>query len=428
MGKIFFYILVFGGGLCAVFYPWIGVCLAYLFIILTPQNIWWWNFQGLRPVFYILAPTILGFVLSLIQGKIDIEAIKNRRNFYLFVLWLFFVLSYYFGPYMGKPSPYWFHDPNWVFNLIHKIFILYFIAVSCINDKRKIKFLSLVMLVSVIYLIYWANTQYFVYHHYGRIGGPVGTSGGSIYKDQNDFAMFFVTGLPFIYYFGWYLKNKPLRYALWFIIPFGWHAIFLTGSRGGLLGLCAIILVAALRSPKKNIGLALIPLFIVAFIWQAGSVMKQRSSTITQYEQESSAQSRIDAWKAATRMIISHPFFGVGLSAFGTAFSDYSNKRPREVHNTFLQIAAESGIIAGLMYLLVIWTNIKDLLRNSKIIGKDEKTDFLFYLNEALLTSIIGFAVCSMFLSLQVYEIFYYLCVLINTTRYLSSRYQQTYQ
>ena len=122
-------------------------------------------------------------------------------------------------------------------------------------------------------------------------------------------------------------------------------------------------------------------------------------------------------------MTLHHPLFGVGLSAFGPAFPDFSDESPRQAHNTFFQIAAESGIIAGLMYLLVLWTNLKDLLRNSRILREqDDKSEFLIYLNEALLTSLIGFAVCSMFLSLQVNEIFYYLCLLTNSVSYCSMR------
>lgn len=423
MGKIVLYLVLGVGAIGALMQPWVGVCLTYLFVILNPQHIWWWHFEGVRPVFFILLPTFIGFAIALIQKRLDFDIIKNKRNFFLATLWMFFVLSYFFSPYIGKPSPYWFHDPEWVFSLANKIFILYFVACLCINDEKKLRYLVIIFVISVAYLIYWANAQYLLLHRYGRIGGPAGPSGGSPLKDQNAFAMLFVVGLPFFYYMGWQFKKTIFRYALWLVIPFGWHAVFLTGSRGGVLGIGVTILVASLRSPRKIIGLILIPLFIVAFMWQAGPIMLERSATITQYEQEGSAQGRINAWKAATRMIISYPLFGVGLSAFGPAFPDFSDEKPREAHNTFFQIAAESGIIAGLMYVLVLWSSIKDLLRNSKILrGQDNQSELLIYLNEALLTSIIGFAVCAMFLSLQFYEIFYYLCVLTNSVSYCSMR------
>ena len=423
MGRLLLYGILIGGGGTAIFRPWLGVVLAYLFIILTPHNIWWWNFQGVRPVYWVLIPTFIGFILALMQGRVNLDIIKNKRNFYLLILWIFFILSYFFGPYIGVPSSHWWHDPKWTLNLINKIFILYFVACLCIDDKKKLKYLALVMVVSVVYLIYWANDQYLSYHRCGRIGGPAGPYGGGIYSDENAFAMLFVIGLPFLYYAGWYFKNKFLRYGVWLIIPFGWHAIFLTGSRGGLLGLAVTILIAAFRSPKKLIGVLVIPLFIVAYVWQAGSIMKERADTISEYKQESSAEGRINAWKAATKMINANPVFGVGLSAFGTAFADFSDKQPREAHNTFFQIAAESGVIAGLAFLLVLWRNLADLWRRIRAnVDEAKRDDFLYLVKEALLVSFIGFATCAMFLSLRVYEIFYFLCVLTNSITYLSKK------
>lgn len=425
MGKLLLYAILVVGAFAALIRPWIGVCLAYLFILLTPQNIWWWNFQGLRPVYWILLPTIIGFFISCVRGYCNFHLIKNNRNIYFLILWLFFILSYYFGPFVNISSNYWFRSPEWTFSLINKIFVLYFIASILIDNEKKLKYSVTLIIITVIYYIYWANAQYLFYHHYGRIGGPKGLSGGGIYSDQNTFAMLFVVGLPFIYYFGWYFKKKLYRYAFWCLIPLGWHAVFLTGSRGGLLGLGTTIVLGAYRTPNKLFRAIIIPIFLIAFIWQAGPVMKQRFGTIKNYEEESSAEGRINAWKAAIKMMINHPFLGVGLSAFGPAFPYYSDKDPREAHNTFFQIAAESGILAGIVYMLIIWQNIRDIMMNSKKLSsskKDINNSFLYHLNEALLLSIIGFTVCSLFLSLQVYEVFYFLCVLINSTTYLVTK------
>lgn len=46
--------------------------------------------------------------------------------------------------------------------------------------------------------------------------------------------------------------------------------------------------------------------------------------------------------------------------------------------------------------------------------GDEVVPDILYLMNEALLVSLIGFATCGMFLSLNTHEVFYYLMVLIN--------------
>jgi O-antigen ligase len=146
--------------------------------------------------------------------------------------------------------------------------------------------------------------------------------------------------------------------------------------------------------------------------------MKNRAITILEYKTESSAASRLEAWGAAINMIKNHPFAGVGISSFGPAFPDHSNHEPRDAHNTFFIIAAESGLIAGLVYLLIIISNIRILWKNTNDL-EYKKTElnssFGYYFNEAVLVSFVGLIIGSLFLSLHIFEIFYFLCMLINS-------------
>jgi O-antigen ligase len=214
--------------------------------------------------------------------------------------------------------------------------------------------------------------------------------------------------------------------GLWLIIPLGWHAIFLTGSRGGLIGLAVTILLIAMRSRQQRLlGLLLIPAFIIAYQWQAGGLMKERAETISDYDTETSASSRLEAWSAALNMIVDHPLTGVGLASFGPAFPHYSEEKPREAHNTFLQITAESGILAGTMYVLIAVSSIVGLWRHgNRLHGIKSETgaNVLYLINEATLVALCGLLVCSAFLSLQVFEIFYCLCLVVNAVLYIGRK------
>ncbi len=128
-------------------------------------------------------------------------------------------------------------------------------------------------------------------------------------------------------------------------------------------------------------------------------------------------------------MVRDHPVTGVGLGSFGPAFPDYSDKKPREAHNTAFQISAESGAIAGVMYLLVVVVSIIALWRNGTRL-RDQRVDSpvpgerdqLYLINEAVLIAFLGFVVCALFLSLQLSEIFYCLCLLVNAVLLVSAR------
>jgi O-antigen ligase len=229
--------------------------------------------------------------------------------------------------------------------------------------------------------------------------------------------MLFVSGLPFIYYLGFELGKKWQRVALWAVIPFGWHAIFLTGSRGGLLGLVVVVIAVLLFARRKILVIPMMVLFVIFYQWQAGDTMKSRSETIADYEGESSAEGRISAWKAGLGMVVQHPLLGVGLGSFMSAMPQFSDDKPRVAHNTLVQFAAESGIFAGVAYLMSIWLfcrNFSWIQSWSRLHNTSPDVGRVVLYNQASTASFAGLVVCSMFLSLNTYEIFFVLILFNN--------------
>jgi O-antigen ligase len=115
-------------------------------------------------------------------------------------------------------------------------------------------------------------------------------------------------------------------------------------------------------------------------------------------------------------MMLEYPITGVGVASFGMAYPDFSNADPREAHNTFFQIGAESGVFAVIFYLLFLAKTFKDLWPISKKSDLDLNLtgDFSLLMSKAVLSSWLGFIVCAFFLSLQVFEQFFYLALLSN--------------
>lgn len=423
MGHLFIVLMM----VCAVVslaYPWIGVLYGYLFVVLTPQAIWWWDFQGVRATFWVILPTCIGVLIGLARRRLNVDILKNRRNLFILLLWFALVVSYFFGAFVHTISPYRFTIPAVTMSRMNKIFLFYFVACLCIDTEKKAKALFVVLMASFAYLTYWAVDQYLTGHWFGRLSGPVSVNGSGLYGDQNDFAMAFVVAQPFFWYFGSNQKRWIWRWAWWLWIPLSWDAVFLTGSRGGFLGLVTTVAFMVLRSRRKLLGLALIPAFLLVFALEAGPVMKTRVLSIDHYHKSGSAEDRIHAWHAAERMILAHPVTGVGLASFGPAYPFYSRHHPREAHDTVLQITAESGVLAGAMYVLIVvwlihalWKNGWELKRRAKIEGE---SSLVLMINEAAMIGFIGLVVCSIFLSLQEFEIFYILNVLGNTVLFLS--------
>lgn len=412
--SIFFYCIA----LIAMRRPYVGVFTYYLLSILGPQYIWWWYFDGLRASYIVALPTLLGIAFKLVKNKYDKSYIVNKQNFWLLILWASIISSYYFGSYStGNPSA----RAEQAFSVTNIIFIFYFFSVLEISTISKLRYLTVVFALSVVYLTYWANLQYFTQNwgqfHMGRLMGPIDKNGGSIYGDENNFAVLFVTGMPFIYYWGWKFKKMWLRGLLWLILPFSCHAVFLTGSRGGLLGIVAVAFCIVLISKRKLIVLPLILLsLLILYQWQAGDIMTSRSQKIVNIEGEHSAGDRLTAWSGGLNMVLSHPLTGVGLGNFIIALPDFIESREMVAHSTVVQFAAESGFIAGCAYIVLIYLFFK----NSMLIRSwtHKNSDHLYVqqiktYNDASFASFVGLTICSIFLSMNTYEIFFVL-MLIN--------------
>lgn len=421
MGKAILAAVVLVTVFAALARPWIGIVSYYLLALLGPHYIWWWTFDGLRVSLLVAGFTLAGIGAGLLQRRFDFAFLKTRLNFWVLLLWMFVAASYFLGPYVDAFSSKGL-GPEQLFSMANKMFLFYFCAVLAINDRVKVRYMIVMYVLSVAYLIYWANMQYldqnWMQFNAGRLKGPLGVAGTSIYKDENAFAMVFVTGLPFFFYLGLQTRKLWLRCLLWSCIPLGCHALFLTGSRGGLLGLVVVALAIVLKSKRKILTVPIIVLLALFYQFQAGPTMKDRGELIAGYKGEGSAEERLRVWRGGIEIIKNNPVFGVGIGSFVTALPNFIEiKDSRVAHNTLMQYTAESGIGAGAAFLMTLYLFYLNWSRTSARYREhpcaDEVAELQRY-TDATGISFTGFVSTSVFLSLNTYEIFFYLLILNN--------------
>lgn len=190
-----------------------------------------------------------------------------------------------------------------------------------------------------------------------RVGGTIG--------DPNSLAMYLNFVLPVLLCLIFTDVNPVIRFFTGFIVMAGGVTELLTLSRGGWMalgigGLIALhgILKDRLKSHVKSIALVVVIVSVMsALVLLAFSDVRARL-----FEKDyGSAYSRIPMMKVAAAMIKDNPLLGVGLNNYATVMSRYDTTRenvsyafPFPVHNAYLLIAAESGILALLCFLIVI--------------------------------------------------------------------------
>ena len=425
MGRSLLIAIIAGTAFQTLRKPFVGAMAYYCLAIWGPQYIWFWNFEGLRVSFITALSAMVALVVTSFSRGVNVSLLKNRVVFCIFLIWVSYVISYLFAPYVDAMGA----TPWRILIQQSKIILFFYISILLVDDLDKQRYFSYIMIAALIHLTFWANDQYLSQNwrafNMGRLMGPDAPNAVSIYKDENKFAMFFVTGVPFLFYWGLHLAKHYLRYLAWLFVPFVWHAVFLTGSRGGLVGLAATVFAGVFFSRQRlKFTMILIPVFLLAFYFQAGNLLKNRTDTIVDYGGESSAEARLQSWDAAIGMMNAHPFTGVGPECFIKAMADFSPFQPRATHSTPLQFAAEIGVLSLCAYCWIIWQVLWNGLQNHRLLNQyggifnESEMSTLRYLNDSGTVSFFGLAVCSLFLSLNYYEIFYFLLIINGFTTY----------
>lgn len=162
-------------------------------------------------------------------------------------------------------------------------------------------------------------------------------------------------------------KNKPIWLFFSVVLLV---ADLLTFSRGGYLGLfggalMAIIILWNKLGKKYKIGALAVAALVFAAL-AIPSPVTQRFYSSFDFK-EGSNQGRIETWRQAAGVIGSRPIFGTGIGNYPLAIKPTATYRePIYAHNTYLDIAAETGILNALIWASLLLVVILEFLRKGR--------------------------------------------------------------
>jgi O-antigen ligase len=262
---------------------------------------------------------------------------------------------------------------------------------------------------------------------YGVFGGLLQSGGfdggrfqvlGDAY-DPNDTAYVLLSLFPLCLYFVRFDEGLTKKLVAIAAIGGAIATILLTGSRGGLLGLAAVLLILLLTR-TGGIGKSQKAIFLVmlacAGLFLQDKINIDRYLTLADISSDyntSAEGGRIDLWTAAVELSLANPITGVGVDCF--SFAHWQSRalagelylRYHAVHNSFLQIAAEVGLIGLAVYALICLRSIATFLRISRMPthAKTPESRDMAALGGLMLLGFVGLLVSGFFLS-QGYSIF----------------------
>jgi O-antigen ligase len=229
--------------------------------------------------------------------------------------------------------------------------VFFFIVVN-VTTARRLKIVTLAAVASCLVLAVEALCGYYagyrgemfilqtnVYSvHDEAIGQLTRIRGAGFLSDPNDLAQILLIALP-LAFIAWrrgqavanfFIVLVPAILLLW--------TTYLTHSRGGLIALAAVALMAA----RKKLGTA--PSLVLAAVLIFG--MLALDFTGGRGISAADGTDRLEAWANGLEMFKRAPLFGIGFNGF-TDFHDIT------AHNSFVLCLAELGLLGS-----VLWTGL----------------------------------------------------------------------
>lgn len=253
----------------------------------------------------------------------------------------------------------------------------------------------------------------------GRLSLPIG-----LFSNSNDMAQMMLFALPLTALF-W---GKGLVKSSLSVVSSGilLMAVLGSGSRSALLALAILGFLVFLRSSAANrllivtaaLGLMVLAAAIVprATLMRYATILGGSSEVqIAESEEEAaslsrtasaleSSASRKKLFLLSLELTLRNPIFGVGPGMFTVAASDFSRERGEramwlETHNAYTQVSSETGILGAILYLGVVISCFRLIIRLERAARKNKQAKDVAQLAQAILFSLTSFAVTSFFSS-----------------------------
>lgn len=290
--------------------------------------------------------------------------------------------------------------------------LLFVITLSVVDSLERLRWVLLVSIGSVAFASLYVLREWQKYHDLFRGFRP-----GWVVGDANYFSVSALLCLPLGFYF--LLERRP-RWEKLFCLSctlVTLMAVTLAASRGGFLGLVAALLFIVWRSRQRVRNLVLASALLVPLSLMAPSSPMDRFLNPQRWDREAT-EARVALWNAGLRMVREHPLAGTGLGNFKPLVGRYlepGQQFENVAHNTYIEIAAEMGLPALLVFLGILvasfWTLERVRVRTQRYGPMSLHQAAL-----GLQGGLVAFAVAIFFISAQYQKLFWLMVFLSMCT------------
>jgi len=237
---------------------------------------------------------------------------------------------------------------------------IFFLVAANVTTARRLRILALAIVCACLVVAMEGTFSYFldpgnrfVLHRAAFANEEIVRTflqirGVGFLNDPNDFGQVLLMALP-LAFFSW-RQGRGLSNFFWVFLPSAlllW-GIYLTHSRGSMVGLLVIVVMAVRTRLPRSASVALVALLMIVLL--GTGFTSGRSISIDQ------GSDRFEAWSTGLQLFKRAPVFGVGFGAF-TDFNEIT------AHNSIVLCLAELGLVGTTFWVAMLVTTVMGLIR-----------------------------------------------------------------
>lgn len=380
-------LLILLGSMAAAFRaPWLGVLALAVFSYLNPHT-YAWGFIASTPVYLMLFLAVLAAFLF--NGKDRQPLPKDWRVPAFFLLWFDFFLT---TTVADVPPAAW---PKLI--EVSKIYLPMIFTLWLINTRQKLFYL-IITIAGSIGLVAAKGGVWAIAHGFSeRVYGPPTTQ----FAGNNEFAIATLMIVPLIILWLRETADKRLRYALMASVPLCYAAALSSFSRGALLTMAVLTTLLLWHSKRKWLAVPILAVGAVLALQALPDKWFGRMSTIETYEEDTSAQGRLEAWRDGIRYALQHPIAASG-------FNGWKWVTKRDWHSAYVESLAEHGFPGFILWMSLLYGSMLSLTRLPKKTRHIPELKWVENYAYMLRASLAAYATGSLFLGITYWDLLYH--------------------
>ncbi|HEX7787670.1 MAG TPA: putative O-glycosylation ligase, exosortase A system-associated [Methylomirabilota bacterium] len=382
--------------------PWIGVLTWSWLGYMNPHRMTWGFAYDLPFGMMVMLATVVGLFITK-----DKKGLPNAIEVYLLLaMWGWFLVTTLFAFY---PEEAWLQ-----FNKVSKILLGIFLSLFLLQDVQKLRALIWVIALSIGFFGVKGGIFSIMTGAQNQVLGPR----DSFISGNTEIGLALNMVIPLIMFLQ-REETKPWRRRMLLAAAvLSIIASLCTYSRGALIGLAVVVPLVFLKSRARLVLLPLLAIGIVVLPSVMPTRWLERMGTIETYDQDVSANQRLNSWYVARQLAKDYPIMGGGFRTFSKDIYEmympgykYA-ENALDAHSIYFQVLGEHGFTGLALFVGLIVSTLWSLRRIIWKTRRDPSQQWIWHCAQMLEVSVLAYAASGAFLSMSYFDLFYHQVVI----------------